>query len=45
MARLLSFAETEYSNGVPKSRKGQFLELMQKIVPWSALSEGILVGF
>lgn len=37
MARQLSFAETEFSKGMLKSRKGQFLEQMEKIVPWMAL--------
>lgn len=39
MARQLSFAETEFTKGMQKSRKGQFLEEMAKIVPWSELVE------
>ena len=37
MARQLSFAETEYSKGTKKSRKGVFLGQMDAIVPWKAL--------
>ena len=37
MARQLSFAETGFYKGMQKSRKGQFLEQMEKIVPWMAL--------
>ena len=37
MARQLSFAETEFSKGMQKSRKGQFLEQMEKVVPWTEL--------
>lgn len=39
MARQLSFAETEFSKGTQKSRKGQFLEQMEKVVPWLSLVE------
>ena len=39
MARQLSFAETEFSKGIQKSRKGKFLEQMEEIVPWTELAE------
>ena len=41
MERQLSFAESEFSKGMHKSRKGHFLEDMDKIVPWSLLCETI----
>lgn len=37
MARQLSFAESEFSKGIKKSRKGAFLEIMDKVVPWLAI--------
>lgn len=37
MARQMSFAETEFSKGMKKSRKGEFLECMDRIVPWQSL--------
>ena len=37
MARQRSFAETEYSKGTKKSRKGGGLGQMDAIVPWEAL--------
>ena len=44
MARQLSFAETEFSKGMQKSRKGQFLEEMERVVPWTDLA-GIIAPF
>lgn len=37
MARQLSFAESEFSKGTQKSRKGAFLNTMERIVPWNAI--------
>ena len=37
MGRQLSFAESEFSKGIKKSRKGAFLEIMDKVVPWLAV--------
>lgn len=39
MARQMSFSETEYPKGMKKSRKGSFLECMDRIVPWQALCQ------